>query len=225
MADESRPLTHAELAARIIPHYETHAAAWEHDRTAGAESDGPLLEQAWLDRFLRFVPRGGQILDLGCGFGYLATYLITEGRRVTGVDSSPSLIARARGRHPDMTWIVGDMRTVDLRQPDPAPRDGHPLRFDGLLAWDSFFHLTADDQRAMFPRFAAHVRPGGMLLFTSGDAAGVAMGTYQGDPLYHASLAPDEYRALLEANRFAVWGFVAQDPECGRHTVWLARRR
>ena len=44
---------------------------------------------------------------------------------------------------------------------------------------------------------AAHVRPGGMLLFTSGDAAGVAMGTYQGDPLYHASLAPDEFVGIV----------------------------
>jgi hypothetical protein len=28
--------------------------------------------------------------------------------------------------------------------------------FDGILAWDSFFHLNHDDQRRMFPVFRAH---------------------------------------------------------------------
>src|SRR3954469_1600763 len=70
-------------------------------------------------------------------------------------------------------------------------------RFDGILAWDSFFHLRPGDQRAMFPVFRDHAAPGASLLFTSGPRAGVAMGEWQGEPLYHASLDPDEYRALL----------------------------
>jgi hypothetical protein len=43
--------------------------------------------------------------------------------------------------------MVADMRTLALGQ-----------QFDALLAWDSFFHLTRDAQRAMFARFAAHAR-------------------------------------------------------------------
>ncbi len=218
MADDPRDQTDAGLAARIIPHYEKHAAAWEHDRTFG--SGGRLFEQAWLERFLTLVPPGGHILDVGCGFGHLASYVIRQGRRVTGVDSSPTLIARARERHPDMDWVVGDMRTFDLAQAGDGAQ-----RFDGVLAWDSFFHLTADDQRAMFPRFAAHTLPGGTLMFTSGHIAGVAMGTYQGDPLFHDSLAQDEYRALLAATGFTVVQFMAQDPDCGGHTVWIAQKR
>lgn len=50
------------------------------------------------------------------------------------------------------------------------------------------------------------------------------MGVYQGDPLYHASLDPAEYRALLAQNGFAVEVHIADDPDCGGHTVWLARR-
>ena len=51
----------------------------------------------------------------------------------------------------------------------------------------------------MFGRGKRHVDPGGPLLFTSGPSAGVAMGTLEGDPLYHASLDAAEYRALLDA--------------------------
>ena len=37
-------------------------------------------------------------------------------------------------------------------------------------------------------------------------------------------MTPDEYRALLAGNSFAVVAHRAEDPECGGHTLWLARR-
>jgi len=95
-------------------------------------------------------------------------------------------------------------------------------RFDGVLAWDSFFHLGMAEQRAMFPRFAAQALPGSPLLFTSGPREGEAIGAYCGEPLYHASLDPAEYRQLLSMNGYAVRAHIAEDPACGEHTVWLA---
>jgi hypothetical protein len=96
-------------------------------------------------------------------------------------------------------------------------------RFDGILAWDSFFHLRQDDQRNMFPVFRRHAAPNAALMFTSGPRGGVAMGTYQGEPLYHASLEPDEYRALLAEHGFAVVSYDPKHASCGGHTIWLAR--
>ena len=97
--------------------------------------------------------------------------------------------------------------------------------FDGLIAWDSFFHLTQQDQQKMFPIFDRLSRPGSALMFTSGTDNGIAMGQFEGEPLFHASLAPDEYRALLSAHGFAVVGMVMEDPHCAGHTVWLAQKR
>jgi hypothetical protein len=51
-----------------------------------------------------------------------------------------------------------------------------PLRFNAIVAWDSFFHLTRDEQRAMFPVFQKHIARGGLLLFTSGPRDGEAVG-------------------------------------------------
>ena len=95
--------------------------------------------------------------------------------------------------------------------------------FDGLLAWDSFFHLTDDDQRRMFPISKRHALPRAALMFTSGTSHGEAIGSYRGERLYHASLAHEEYRALLTTNGFRVVAHVAEDPDCGGHTVWLAQ--
>src|SRR4051812_27129882 len=137
---------------RIIDLYEKNAAAW--DRQRGRD----LFERPWLDRFAALLPAGGSVLDVGCGMGEpIARHFIERGYAVTGVDASPSLIALCRERFPHHQWLVGDMRELSLGR-----------RFDGVLAWHSFFHLSPDDQRPMFPRFVAHMRPGGALMFTSG---------------------------------------------------------
>ncbi|WP_137042815.1 class I SAM-dependent methyltransferase [Pseudolabrys sp. FHR47] len=197
-------------ADRIVDLYERKAHDWAADRRRQPH----FFEQGWLDRFLSLAPEGSAILDIGCGFGRpIAAYLIPQDRAVTGVDSSPTMIELCRRDFPDQDWRVTDMRTLDL---------GH--RFGGILAWDSFFHLAHDDQRRMFPLFAAHALPGAPLMFTSGSEHGEAIGNLHGEPLYHASLAPDEYRALLAANGFAVLDACMHDPDCGGHTIWLARR-
>lgn len=205
-ADPSTP----PAAAAIVDLYERHADDWDRDRRAEVGS-----EAGWLARFEALLPEGATVLDLGCGSGQpIARHLVARGFGVVGVDASASLIALCRQRLPEQAWIVADMRTLALGR-----------RFDGLVAWDSFFHLAHDDQRAMFAVFAAHAAPGAPLLFTTGHYHGEAIGTFHGEPLYHASLAPAEYRRLLDDHGFDVVAHAAEDPDCGRHTVWLARRR
>lgn len=187
-----------------------------YDRLAGRYDvlrGRDLLERAWLDRFLAEVAEKGPVLDIGCGMGEpIARYIANCGHSVTGADSSASMIALCQSRMPEQQWHVADMRGLSLGR-----------RFAGLIAWDSFFHLTFADQRGMFPVFAAHAMPGAALMFTSGPAHGEAIGTFEGAPLYHASLAPDEYRSLLAGNGFDVLDYRAEDPDCGGHTIWLAR--
>lgn len=189
--------------------YERHAVSFDRDRSRS------LQERTWLDRFLRHVRPGGTVLDMGCGAGEpIARYLIDRGVQVVGMDASPSMIELCRARFPDSEWLVGDMRHLELGR-----------RFDGILAWDSLFHLAMDDQRGMFRRFALHAGRDAPLMFTSGSSEGEAVGSYREEPLFHASLAPAEYEEILATNRFVVSGYVADDPQCGGHTVWLATHR
>lgn len=60
-------------------------------------------------------------------------------------------------------------------------------------------------------------------MFTSGSSHGEALGTYEGEPLYHGSLDEAEYRTLLKQNGFDILAHVAEDPTCGHHTIWLAQ--
>lgn len=199
----------ASEADQVVGLYRRHASAWAGDR------GNRLLEKAWLDRFLALLPPKGSVLDIGCGSAEpIGRYLIENGYRVTGADSSPELIALCRGHFPGLDWHVADMRLLSLGR-----------SFDGVVAWDSFFHLDPDDQRRMFPIFRAHAATRAPLLFTSGPAQGVAIGSFRGEPLYHASLDAAEYRRLLDETGFDVVAHVVEDPDCGGRTVWLAQLR
>jgi SAM-dependent methyltransferase len=196
-------------AARMIDLYRRYAEAWTTVRGT------VLSERVWIERFAGMVRQGATVLDIGCGSGQpIARYLADRGHPITGVDGSPEMIAVFRANLPGETAEVADMRSLKLDR-----------IYGGLIAWDSFFHLAPHDQRMMFPIFRDHVEPGAPLLFTSGPNFGEAIGTLEGEPLYHASLDPDEYRMLLDHNGFDVVTHVAEDPDCGGHTVWLARQR
>jgi cyclopropane fatty-acyl-phospholipid synthase-like methyltransferase len=189
--------------------YERHAHTFDRERGKS------LIERPYLDAVTSRLQPGACVLDLGCGSGDpIARHLIEHGYDVTGVDAAPAMITLCRQRFPHAKWIESDMRGLSLGR-----------RFGAIIAWDSFFHLDQDEQRAMFPVFERHVEPGGMLLLTSGPRADIAIGSMYGEDLFHASLAPDEYRSVLASAGFRVLRFQPEDPHCGGHTIWLAEQK
>jgi SAM-dependent methyltransferase len=194
---------------QIIGIYERKAREFDAGRSRA------LFERAWLERFAALLPAQAAVLDLGCGHGEpIAGWLIAQGFSVTGVDTAPTLLALCRQRFPAQDWIECDMRDLALDK-----------QFSGLIAWDSFFHLPHDDQRAMFGVFRQHTAPGAALMFTSGPDHGEATGDHAGEALYNASLSPAEYRALLADAGFEIMAHKADDLDCAGHTVWLARQK
>ncbi len=188
--------------------YDRQAEAYDRERSHA------FFEARWLTRFSDALPRGGRVLDLGCGTGKpIAAWLMGEGFQLTGVDFSEGMLSIARRTWPDGDWRVSDMRTLDL-----------PERFDGIIAWDSFYHLTMDEQRTSLPRLASHLAPEGRLMVTVGPVKGEVTGSVGGETVYHASLSPGEYARLLEDNGLTLTAFVAEDPGCDNHTVLMARK-
>jgi len=197
------------LAQHIIELYQKHAREW-------IELRGKFLsEKVWLDRFLALLPSSVSILDLGCGSAQpIAAYFIAQGHQVTGVDTSEYMIEMARQSFPQQVWVQQDFREYFPEQ-----------KFQGIVALDSFFHLTQDDQRKMFKRFAEYAQSGTALMFSSGPEQGEAIGELGGEPLYHASLSAQEYQTLLQDNGFKLIKMIAEDVECTGHTIWLAQYR
>jgi trans-aconitate 2-methyltransferase len=110
--------------------------------------------------FVELVARVGatdsaRVLDLGCGPGNLTTLLRARWpeAEISGLDSSPEMIARARAADPSIDFAVGDLR-------DWA-RDGRPvdvLISNATLQW-------VPDHLDLLPALVDRVRPGGWLAF------------------------------------------------------------
>ena len=132
----------------IAPHYDLHMMDWY------ATTYGRRLQALLKERGLA----GSKLLDAGCGTGTLAVALAGEGYRVTGVDLSEGLldVARRKDANGAVRWIRADITRLALGE-----------TFDVITTVaDVLNHLeTIDEWERAFRCFAAHVRPGGCLLF------------------------------------------------------------
>ena len=79
------------------------------------ERDNPLIrtEEPALVSLLEELPAGA-VLDAACGTGRLTGYL-AEGHRVIGVDNSPEMMARARQKFPQVSFVDGDLSALPLQ--------------------------------------------------------------------------------------------------------------
>jgi len=189
--------------------YQKHAVAWDQHRHR------VLIERSWLDRLVARLPQSPAVLDIGCGAGEpISRYLIEAGCDVTGADISSAMIELSSGRFPDSEWVVMDMRSWTLDR-----------TFDGIVGWDSFFHLDRDEQRSVLREMSRHVLPGGALLLTIGHEDSEVLGTVEGEPVYHSSLDPDEYRRILSECGFRRIEMTLEDEDCDWHSVLLASEK
>ncbi len=200
--------TSDRIHRRIVDIYDQHARAWDQHRPR------VFFEKQWLDKFIDLLPSAGRVLDVGCGAGEpIAAYFLQRGLAVTGLDASTTMLEIFRSRLPAADWVNMDMRRLELN-----------TRFDGIVSWDGFFHLTQHAQRQVLVRFADHLSHDGALLLTIGHEAGEVTGTVEGEAVYHSSLDPNEYRAILAHAGFDKIEIKLEDENCGFHSVLLAKR-
>ena len=188
--------------------YEKHAEAWDEHRPR------ILFEQNWLDKFIALLPANGRVLDIGCGAGEpISEYLIKSEFRLTGLDASKNMLSISKSRFPTANWIKMDMRDLNL-----------DMKFDGIISWDSFFHLNQEEQRQVLILFIDHLTSDGSLLLTIGDKSGEVIGTVEGEEVYHSSLDPEEYKEILYKFGFNQIEIELRDRDCGLHSILLAKR-
>jgi len=98
------------------------------------------------------------ILDLGCGNGYLVSYLLQEGYNAYGTDASEKGIAIAKQEHPDR-FFLQDLSTGKL------PDELQTLAFDTILSTEVIEHLYDPEGFIDFCR--DQLTKGGELIITT----------------------------------------------------------
>ncbi len=98
------------------------------------------------------VAEPGEVYDLGAGAGNVTRLLKQRwpGARITGVDASPEMLAKAAAVAPDITWQRADLAT--WRPPRPAD----------VVYSNAALHWLGHHDR-LFPALLDAVAPGGVL--------------------------------------------------------------
>jgi SAM-dependent methyltransferase len=157
----------------------TYDKRWEEAAAAGRNIHGEA------DLVERLGP--ASVLDAGCGTGRVAIELAARNIEVAGVDIDASMLARAREKAPELTWVHADLVEVDLGR-----------TFDVvLMAGNVMIFLASGTEAGVVANLARHVAPGGSLVAGfSLEPGRLDLATYDA----HAGAA-----GLVLAARWATW--------------------
>ena len=129
--------------------------AWMDDILAPPETYAEEV-QLYIDAIRERMPiqsSTSTMLHLGCGAGG-HDFHFKKFFSVTGVDLSDGMLDLAKERNPEISYIKGDMRTVDLNN-----------KFDVVAIPDSIMYMTTfQDLQKAIKNAVSHLKPGGVLL-------------------------------------------------------------
>ncbi len=107
-----------------------------------------------------FLPKGGDVLDVGCGAGSNVLFLAANGYRAHGIDLSPGAVAAARARASESRL------SADIQEGDALALAFPVGALDGMVD-NGCFHTLPIPRRGDYAKEAYRVlRPGGSLVLS-----------------------------------------------------------
>ena len=169
--------------------YDAMVDTWE-EWVAQIEDD-PRVE--WCNELAARIPKGGRVVELGCGGGTAETRRLAGEFRLTGVDLSSEQLHRARARVPEAEFLHADFTEVEFESGS----------VDAVAAFYSFNHVPRELVGELLARIHSWLRAGGLFLgvLGAGDTAGWT-GEWLGTTMYFSSWTPETNRRLLEQAGF-----------------------
>jgi ubiquinone/menaquinone biosynthesis C-methylase UbiE len=163
------------------------------------------LDRELLNRFGVEVQGQGEVCDLGCGPGHIARFLRDAGASVFGVDLSPGMVEEARKLNPDISFRVGNMMALNLRDEAVA----------GIVAFYAIVNIPPGSLPIIFREMLRVLKPRGLLLlsFHIGDeivCPDEILGVRTSMDFFF--FQPIEIRRQLEATGFAVEDVIERGP-------------
>jgi ubiquinone/menaquinone biosynthesis C-methylase UbiE len=196
--------------------------AEEYARRIADELQHKPLDRQLLDRFATQIRAGGQVCDMGCGPGHVASYLKQAGVSVLGLDLSPGMVDQARRLNPDIQFREGNMLALNL--PDGS--------LAGIAAFYAIVNIPRNSLPVVFSEMARVLERSGILFLAF--HAGTDMLREEELWGYPISMdffffQPSEIRKLLQATGFVVEEVVERDPypevEYQSHRAYIFARR
>ncbi|MFJ9864792.1 class I SAM-dependent methyltransferase [Streptomyces sp. NPDC101165] len=149
----------SEYLVAVGAEVDWNAAATAFDDEPDHGLRAPEVRAAWAALLRSWLPeRPADVLDLGCGTGSLSLLAAEQGHRVTGVDSSPAMVERARAK------LAG--RDAAVLHGDAAAPPVGEQRYDVVLVRHVLW--TLPDPARVLRHWRTLLRPGGRFVLVEG---------------------------------------------------------
>ena len=195
-----------------MDHYDSHEIAERYHSTFSEGIESPAMINKAIERFskfLRYVKKSGHILDAGCGTGRFVKYFEERGYKVTGIDTSSSMLEIAISENPNAEFFKMDMRELNFP----------PSQFDGIWNTASILHLDEKGVIATFAESRRVLKQGGSLFVATRtkeeDMVALEESLEGGQMVVHY-YAPNKLRQLLEESDFEISEFNVEQDDLGR---------
>ena len=185
---------------KTLSFYNSNASSFI-ERTVAADV-GTLRE-----RFIKYIPQNGHVLDFGCGSGRDTKCFLEAGLMVDAVDGSEELCTAA-SEYSGVKVRCMDFFELDVKE-----------QYDGIWACASVLHVEKDRLPELFQTMMDALKPGGVmyLSFKYGDFSGTREGRHFTD------LTEKSFRELL--TRFEDLSieeeWISEDSRPERTVRWL----
>jgi ubiquinone/menaquinone biosynthesis C-methylase UbiE len=147
-----------------------------------------------LDYFIELLPKSGKILDVGCGSGYGARYLVEKGYSVIGVDISEKMLEIAKKNVPEAEFIEADM--TKLTFPDNS--------FDGIVSLYAIFHVSREKHKTLFQDLHRMLKKKGILFFCTNYNESEETDDYLGAEIFWSSYSSEKTIKLVKQAGFEI---------------------
>jgi len=116
----------------------------------------PNKRHSYIKRIVkRYIKKGLNVIDLGCGIGITTEFIKKRGADVIGVDISPEIIKYARSSVPDVKFICEDILKIDFKG-----------KFDFICLFDCLEHINKERYEKLFDTLKEHSKIGTKILMT-----------------------------------------------------------
>ena len=139
-----------------VSNFERDYADLKKDRYSSAFTYARSRLHPRLESYLRAVPPGSRILDVGCGAGEQIKMYRDLGLEAVGVEPAPHMREVAQRSNPGVSILQGTV--LDIPLPDQS--------FDVVVAIEVLRYLDPADWNRAFSEILRVLRPGGRLLVT-----------------------------------------------------------
>lgn len=147
--------------------------------------------EQFVREFSNCLREGSSILDLGCGPGNIAKFLVNQdkGYKILGVDLSSEMLKLARQNVPTGEFVIGDIRHLQLEP-----------KFDAVIASFCMIHLENEEAVELLRKIHDLLNDKGYLYlsFMSGGVSGFDKASFSEEEMYFNYFSPEKIKKILE---------------------------